>query len=221
MYKVKPKLNISLLVKEAKAFCSSFSRKNHENLVGITDGKTIGTYLEQSFKKFLSSKYTFVMGSSANGIDFPSRNINTDIKVTSINQPQSSCPYRSIEQKIYGLGYNLLIFVYTKIDKANGCIIRINNLIFVDKSRTADFTITKRLREMIKDGANKFDILGFLEDRNIPADEIILDRLSQKILENTPKQGYLTISNAFQWRLQYSRLLTLDGEIQGVIHYES
>lgn len=53
-------------------------------------------------------------GSSAKGLDLPS--VNTDIKVTSVVQPQSSCPYRDSKQKIYGLGYNLIVFVYIKED---------------------------------------------------------------------------------------------------------
>ena len=46
--------------------------------------------------------------------DLPS--LDVDIKVTSIRQPQSSCPFQSARQKIYGLGYHLLIFVYEKSD---------------------------------------------------------------------------------------------------------
>ena len=50
--------------------------------------------------------------SSARGIDFPELLI--DMKVTSIRQPQSSCPFKSAKQKIFGLGYSLIIFVYEK-----------------------------------------------------------------------------------------------------------
>ena len=49
----------------------------------------------------------------------PGENICTDIKVTSITQPQSSCPFKNARQKIYGLGYNLLVFVYNKEDSRN------------------------------------------------------------------------------------------------------
>jgi hypothetical protein len=57
-----------------------------------------------------------VIGNAASGIDLPSADILTDIKVTSIKQPQSSCPFKDVKQKIYGLGYNLLVFVYDKKD---------------------------------------------------------------------------------------------------------
>ena len=49
-----------------------------------------------------------------NGIDAPE--LDVDIKVTSIKQPQSSCPFKSARPKRYGLGYNLLVFVYEKSD---------------------------------------------------------------------------------------------------------
>lgn len=73
---------------------------------------------------------------------------------------------------------------------------------------------------MKKDGASKEDIIGFLEDRNIPGDEIIFNELAEEILKLTPEQGYLTISNALQWRLQYSRVIELNNTVDGVTNYE-
>lgn len=118
------------------------------------------------------------MGSSAKGIDFPGTDIQTDIKVTSITQPQSSCPFKNARQKIFGLGYNLLVFVYDKKDTSTSCTLHFTHCTFISKERTADFTITKRLREMIDDGANKEDIIGFLQDRNVPGDEIVYNELA-------------------------------------------
>lgn len=168
----------------------------------------------------LAEHYVVAVGSSAKGIDLPGENIQTDIKVTSITQPQSSCPFKNARQKIYGLGYNLLVFVYDKQDKGNGCSLRFTHCAFIDKARTADYTITRRLREMVEDGAYKEDIIGFLEDRNVPGDEIIYNDLADEILAYPPAQGYLTISNALQWRLQYSRVIMLDNRVDGVINYE-
>lgn len=70
---------------------------------------------------------------------------------------------------------------------------------------------------MIKDGAIKEDIIAYLNDKNIPADDVTLDSLAENILTNTPKQGYLTISNALQWRLQYARVENLRENISAVI----
>lgn len=72
---------------------------------------------------------------------------------------------------------------------------------------------------MIKDGAYKEDIIGFLEDRNVPGDEIIYNELADEILLYPPKQGFLTISNALQWRLQYKRVISLDNTVPGVVNF--
>ena len=194
------------------------SRENHISLIGVTDGKAVGTYVEHRFQNYLDERYTMQIGSSAKGIDLPS--VNTDIKVTSITQPQSSCPFKNARQKIYGLGYNLLVFVYEKKDTSNSCTLSFTHCAFVSDSRTADYTITRRLREMISDGANKEDVIGFLQDKNVPGDEIILNDLADEILASCPSQGYLTISNALQWRLQYSRVISLNNRVAGVVNYE-
>ena len=169
-------------------------------------------YVEHKFQQQLKSRYSVTIGSSARGIDLPSKDILTDIKVTSIKQPQSSCPYKDAKQKIFGLGYNLLVFVYEKIDnaKTKTTTLHFVSCAFISSERTADYTTTYRLREMIKDNANEDDIIAYLTDRNIPADEITLQSTAKMILENPPKQGYLTISNALQWRLQYQRVVSLE-----------
>lgn len=88
---------------------------------------------------------------------------------------------------------------------------------FIKKERTADYQTTFTLRQMIENDANMDDIIGYLMDRNIPADEITLNQLAEEILKNNPDQGYLTISNALQWRLQYGRVVRLEEEIDGII----
>lgn len=37
------------------------------------------------------------------------------------------------------------------------------------------------------------------------------------VLENRPLQGYLTISNALQWRLQYKRAIDEAGKVDGIV----
>ena len=41
-------------------------------------------------------------------------------------------------------------------------------------------------------------------------------QLAEKILINPPKVGYITISNALQWRLQYGRIVNLEEDIEGI-----
>ena len=86
-------LTIKLLCEEAKTFAKNESQHEESSIYGSTDGKALGTYLEHKFQNYLKTKYVYLMGNSANGIDFPELEI--DIKVTSIKQPQSSCPFKS------------------------------------------------------------------------------------------------------------------------------
>ena len=216
---MKPSMTLQDLVNSAKEFCEKMSDENHEILIGVTDGKAVGTYVEHKFHNFLLNKYTLNVGSSAKGIDLPDEGIMTDIKVTSITQPQSSCPFVNARQKIFGLGYNLLVFVYDKHDTNTSCTLHFIYCAFIEQQRTSDYTITKRLREMLHDSANKEDIIGFLQDKNLPGDEIIYNNLAEEILVHTPEQGYLTISNALQWRIQYARVVNLDNKVNGVINY--
>ena len=87
---------------------------------------------------------------------------------------------------------------------------------FIEKERTADYTTTYRLIEMVNDGANKEDIIAYLNDKNIPADDITLTQIANQILENPPELGYLTVSNALQWRLQYGRVVALSEKVKGI-----
>lgn len=211
-----PLLTIEQLIKESKVFCSIMSKGVHEDIRGLNDGKKVGTYIEHKFKDILLSKYTVEIGSSAKGIDLPGENVNTDIKTTSIVQPQSSCPFKSARQKIFGLGYNLLLFVYEKNDEIENNLKFLHSR-FIDQTRTGDFQTTSRLNEIIDNDGNLDDIEALLIDRNLPVDEIELRSISEEILQQKPSIGYLTISNALQWRLQYSRVIRLEQPVDGVI----
>ena len=110
--------------------------------------------------------------------------------------------------------------MYEKQDTSDGCVLRFEHCTFIESARTADYTITKRLREMLKDDANQEDIIAYLQDRNVPGDDIIYNELASEILQGNLKQGYLTISNALQWRLQYGRVISLNNEVKGVTNYD-
>lgn len=106
-------LTLEILKSEATVFARDESAHREPLLYGVTDGKAIGTYIEHKFRSYLRERYNFIEGSSASGIDFPE--LEVDMKVTSIRQPQFSCPFKSARQKIYGLGYALLIFIYERL----------------------------------------------------------------------------------------------------------
>ena len=213
----KPELTINLLCREARDFAETESEHREPSLFGITDGKAVGTYLEHKFQEDLHRRYVYKKGSSARGIDFPG--LGVDIKVTSHKQPQSSCPYKSARQKMYGLGYSLLVFVYDKTDdeKTRTAQLNILHTIYVTAERTADFQTTTGIRRIVENSGNADDLLAFFSERMLPVEEIEANRLAVEVLANPPEIGYLTISNALQWRLQYSRAITEAGAVDGIL----
>ncbi len=213
----KPRLTIKAIQREAAAFFATQSGQSTAQLYGIADGKAVGTYLEHKFVDLLNSKYTYTAGNSSYGIDFP--DLDIDMKVTSIKQPQSSSPFRSARQKIRGLGYSLLIFVYHKTDDERQKTAHLDMLhtIFVDKSRTADYQTIRGILEIINRDGNTDDLIAFMKDRNLPIDDVMAEKLASELLSDPPVLGYLTISNALQWRLQYMRVIEQAGEVPGVV----
>jgi hypothetical protein len=209
-------LNIETLCQEAARFSANEANHAEKSLYGVTDGKAVGTYLEHKFKAHLRTNDEFVAGSSASGIDFPS--LLVDMKVTSIRQPQSSCPFKSARQKIYGLGYGLLVFVYDKSDDAatQTATLNILHTIFVRAEQTADFQMTRGILNILGNEGNRDDLIAFMLDKNLPVDEIEIGKLADDILREPPRQGFLTISNALQWRLQYSRIIERANQAEGV-----
>lgn len=201
---------------EAQRFAVQESTHPEPSMFGVTDGKAVGTYFEQKFRTFLRRQYAYVEGSSAKGIDLPE--LDVDIKVTSIRQPQSSCPFRSARQKVYGLGYNLLIFVYEKVDDpiTQTGKLHVQHVIFVSKAATADWQTTAGILKILDNQGNIDDLLAYFAERMLPVDDIQAEQLAQEILAAPPKLGYLSISNALQWRLQYRRVIEQAGNVPGV-----
>ena len=214
--KMKKILTLELFQKEARDFAKQLTRIEHKDIYGVTDGKAIGTYIEHAFQLHLEKKYHYHRGNSAKGIDLPE--LNVDIKVTSMRQPQSSCPFKSVRQKIYGLGYHLILFIYDKSDdkKLEQASLKLLHTIFIDKSKTADFRLTKTILQTLNSGGNEEDVFADLIESNLPIDEMESQYLAKEIVKNPPRLGFLTISNALQWRLQYKRIVEIAGEAEGI-----
>lgn len=209
-------LTVPMLCIEARRFAEIASVHDEPTLFGVTDGKAIGTYFEHKFRGYLSGRYRYDEGSSASGIDFPG--LDVDMKVTRITQPQSSCPFKSARQKIYGLGYSLLVFVYEKTDDSASETGRLNivHTVLVEGNRTADYQTTTGIRRIIENEGNEDDLIAFMQERSLPVDDIQALQLAEELLQNPPEIGYLTISNALQWRLQYRRVIEQAGTVEGI-----
>lgn len=86
----------------------------------------------------------------------------------------------------------------------------------MEKSKTADFQTTTGLQKLVKNSANSDDVIAFFAERMLPLDDIQAQTLAEEVLKNPPETGYLTISNALQWRLQYKRVIQQAGSVEGI-----
>ena len=109
--------------------------------------------------------------------------------------------------------------MYDKKDDeaARAAQLSILHTIFVERQNTADFQTTSGLLRLLENNANRDDILAFFAERMLPLDEISAGILADEVLSTPPHLGYLTISNALQWRLQYSRAIEQAGTVPGLL----
>lgn len=193
-------------------FCADVTQRKIAELFQVTDGKKIGTYIERECKSYLEQRTGLTMeGSAALGKDLPLFNI--DIKTTSAVQPQSSSPYRSLDEKIFGLPYNVLLFIYRKEDKEGYARLEILRCCYVPKELTGDYSTTRLARELrdkyLRKEIGVDAIIGRLEEKlgiTEVEDLNVTPGIVQRIIDNPPAPGVLTISFALQWRLQYGRM---------------
>ncbi len=213
-----PELTLPAIKLIATQYSEHLSAKPVQELFGRTDGKAVGTYIEADFNRYIAKDFIHTPGNAATGIDFP--DLGVDLKVTSVHQPQSSSPFRDAAQKVYGLGYHLLVFVYEKIDDLmlSAARLTIQHTVFIDCNMTGDYQTTIGIQRILEQQGNVDDIDAFLQERNLPLDEIGSRALAKRIVDDPPAIGCLTISNALQWRLQYGRAITTatEGQSEGV-----
>lgn len=108
--------------------------------------------------------------------------------------------------------------MYDKRDDTESELAYLNfiNAVFVENKRTADFQTTRGIISILNNGANLDDIDAFLQERNLPLDDVGRRKLAERIVEDPPQQGYVTMSNAYQWRLAYARTISVAGQVDGV-----
>lgn len=126
----------------------NFIESNYDDLINV-EVKTRSTLIEEKFKTFLSDNLDFeIEGNSALGVDLPI--FNTDIKCTSISRPQSSSPYISINEKLFGVDYNILLFVYSIDDD----VFKVENCAYIPKHMTGCKNATRLLIKLTNEYNN-------------------------------------------------------------------
>ena len=86
-------------------------------------------------------------------------------------------------------------------------------------ARCLEYTIRQvrsREQRLVKHTANIDDISAFFHERLLPVEELAAESLAREVLAQPPRLGYLTISNALRWRLQYRRAITEAGNVEGI-----
>lgn len=210
-------MTITDIQTEATKFAVLASKTPHAALYGVDNGKRIGTHIEHAFRSHLELTYPRSLGNSAAGLDFPEHNL--DIKTTSIKQPQSSCPYKSADQKIFGLGYDLLVFVYAKTDDplTKTALLDIQHAVYINAGRTADYQLTTEINRILANDGNEDDLIAMMRDKALPVGDIEATALAEKLMAlGQVPVGCLTISNAQQWRLAYTRAIATAGKVAGI-----
>jgi hypothetical protein len=69
-------LTLTQLKTEVREFVGGLNVTSIPALYGVTDGKAVGTHIEQAFREYLLQRYTYILGNSASGIDFPGLGID-------------------------------------------------------------------------------------------------------------------------------------------------
>lgn len=71
--------------------------------------------------------------------------------------------------------------------------------------------------DILDHDGNEEDIASFILDRGLLADAVQVNSFVDRIMQNRHVTlGYLTISNALQWRLQYGHAINHAGSVQGL-----
>jgi uncharacterized protein CbrC (UPF0167 family) len=56
-----------------------------------------------------------------------------------------------------------------------------------------------------------------MQDKMLPVDDVEARKIAEELLRRTPEEGYLTVSNALQWRLQCGRVISKAGQVDGLL----
>ena len=85
---------------------------------------------------------------------------------------------------------------------------------FRDLASRGGYTVTGAVEKFMGACVEK-GVLSFLDPVGAGGD-VEAEALADEVLRRPPEIGYLTVSRALQWRLQYSRVIEQAGKIHGL-----
>lgn len=169
--------------------------------------KQIGTYFEEELREWFAEHEGIISeGSVAKGLDLPLFDI--DVKTTSVARPQSSSPFDDPGERITGVDYNILLFVYDKSATESGNQFDIVSCVYIPKERTGDHRMSVKAQTLVeqwsKGRLSEEELRQELED--LTGLGAISDEKFDEIKESPPLDGTITISPAAQWRFSYNKM---------------
>lgn len=182
-----------------------------------TTSKKIGTYFENELRDWMESQRGIESdGSIAEDEDIPE--LNLDVKATSESQPQSSIPMKYPLERITGMQYDVLVFIYKKDRSVYGNKIDVVNCSYIPKERTGDHRKSEKARELIHKYKNEDISRDILKSRieeltglsHFEGIELVTEEQLDDMIQNPPKKGAMTVSAAAQWRPSYNQMTKSD-----------
>lgn len=186
--------------------------ENDGTVLEATKSKDIGTYFENSLRTHLNDTLGLKRrGSVAAGIDLP--HFNVDVKTTRITRPQSSSKIREFSERLSGVPYNIFLIIYSREDVKNGERYTFENCVYIPKERTGDHrkspvaaqAVEQYRDEKITREELRHELESLVSETSGDVTEI-KDGELDRIIENPPKPGVITISPAVQWRFSYTKM---------------
>lgn len=203
-------LDLRNYIDSVAEFCVEMeSRTVPEDKSGTS--KQIGTYFEKELRDWFENKHGLVSeGSVAEDIDLPA--FNLDVKTTSNRQPQSSSTFDDPGERIVGVDYNILLFVYDKQSVDGGNKFEIKTCAYIPKERASDYRKSDDAVKLVADyregKLSESELREQLED--LTGVGAISDKKFEEIKNDPPEKGAITITPALQWRFNYNKMVKED-----------
>ncbi|XHR27377.1 MAG: hypothetical protein ACFUZC_15690 [Chthoniobacteraceae bacterium] len=200
---------------EAAAFAQAHTRHSEPALVGL-DFPVVEAYYLLRFKRELARRYELPEDPEEDGIAFP--DIKVDVKFVNDRLNDSFCPMISRLQKVKGLGYDVLLFVYhQESDFAAGTVwLEIRRAIWVENYRTADWYATTSLLDCLAKKPLMEDLLSLFDDFPFMLHPGEAWKLAEDSLKKPPQQGYAAIGRASLWHIRWGRVISEAGKVDGI-----
>lgn len=80
---------------------------------------------------------------------------------------------------------------YEKTDthETQSAAIDVHHVLFIARSMTGDYQTTRGILEILERGGNREDLVAFMEDRNLPLDEVGRTALAERVLSDVPHRA--------------------------------